>query len=97
MIRGIVTLLNWSLRLDARRVWSHLLRGGFLGFILVSLFFAWIASMARSAPGLAFFSSLAWLNLLLITVAGVSRFAAAVTEEKKQKRWVCCEWRTSRH
>ena len=36
------------------------------------------------APGLAFFSSVVWMNLLMICIAGLSYFSSSVTEEKEE-------------
>ncbi|MEZ6127439.1 MAG: hypothetical protein R3C59_01990 [Planctomycetaceae bacterium] len=82
MISGTQTLFNWSLRSDSRSVYPHIVRAAFAGFMLLSILGAWGASLSGMAPGLKFFEGICSLNVLLISVAGISYFVSAVTEEK---------------
>lgn len=82
MISGTQTLFNWSLRSDIRSVYPHVVRAGFCGFLLIAILAAWADSLSRTAPGLSFFRWICWLNVLLISVSGISYFVTAVTEEK---------------
>jgi hypothetical protein len=63
--------------------WS---RAGLL--ILILFVLVPIQSMARAgwfgAPGLHFLQEMVWLNLVFITLAGLSYFASAITEEKEE-------------
>lgn len=82
MITGTQTLFNWSLRSDIRSIYPHVVRAGFCGFLLIAVLAAWADSLSRTAPGLAFFQWICTLNVLLISVSGISYFVTAVTEEK---------------
>ena len=81
-----LALFERSLRLETRSalmIWS---RTGLLVLILFELLP--IQSMARigrmGAPGLHFLQEMVWLNLVFITLAGLSYFASAITEEKEE-------------
>lgn len=82
MISGTQTLFNWSLRSDTKSVYPHIVRAGFSGFMLLAILAAWADSAAGMAPGLSFFRWICNLNVLLISVSGISYFVSAVTEEK---------------
>lgn len=85
MFGGTLALLTRSLRVDARMLRTHLFRVGFAGFICMLLWVAHLTSLAFGAPGLQFFQSIIWLNIVLIVLAGVSFFATAITEEKEEE------------
>lgn len=85
MYYGLIALLTRALRLDARQLRNHLFRLAFVGFIYLALLWATIESGFRGAPGLQFFSNIAFLNLLFITCAGIGYFASAITEEKEEE------------
>lgn len=82
---GTLALLIRSLRTDARTVRAHFMRFLLLGLIYLALMYAQGMSAIFGAPGLQFFSSIAWLNLLAITIAGASYFATVMTEEKEEE------------
>ncbi|MCP4786045.1 MAG: hypothetical protein GY903_24180 [Fuerstiella sp.] len=82
MISGTQTLFNWSLRADTRSVYPHIVRACFTGFMLMAVLAAWASSLSGMAPGLQFFEWICRLNVLLISVSGISYFVSAVTEEK---------------
>ncbi|MEQ9406430.1 MAG: hypothetical protein RIK87_01845 [Fuerstiella sp.] len=82
MISGTQTLFNWSLRTDIRSVYPHVVRMIFCGFMFLAIFAAWADSLGSMAPGLNYFRRICMLNVLLISVAGISYFVSAVTEEK---------------
>lgn len=82
MISGTQTLFNWSLRTDIRSVYPHVVRAGFCGFMLLAILGAWADSVGGMSPGLSFFRWICRLNVLLISVSGISYFVSAVTEEK---------------
>ncbi len=82
MISGTQTLFNWSLRSDTKSVYPHVVRAGFCGFMMFAILAAWADSLGNLSPGLRFFRWICWLNVLLISVSGISYFVSAVTEEK---------------
>ena len=79
-------LFERSLRLETRSALICWSRVGLLGIILFMLMP--IQTMARfgwyGAPGLKFFEDMIWVNLVFITLAGLSYFASAITEEKEE-------------
>ncbi len=82
----VLALFERSLRLETRSALMCWSRAGLLIVILFELFS--IHSMARGgmlgAPGLVFLGEMAWVNLVFITLAGLSYFASAITEEKEE-------------
>lgn len=80
------TLFERSLRLETRSALMCWSRAGLLGVILFVLFpIQTKAQLGRSgAPGLDFLTSMFWVNFLFITLAGLSYFASAITEEKEE-------------
>jgi ABC-type transport system involved in multi-copper enzyme maturation permease subunit len=81
-----LALFERALRLETR---SLLICGTRIGLLVVILLILLpVQSMARvgvySAPGLYFLESMAWTNLIFITLAGLSYFASAITEEKEE-------------
>ena len=85
MFTGTLAMLHRALRLDARLLRTHLMR---LGFALL-VFFGWIYAVLTAgsvgAPGLILFRTIAYLNVVLISLAGISFFATAITEEKEEE------------
>ncbi len=79
-----LALMTRSLRVDARLLRTHLLRAAFVSIIFISMMFWHLMSLLTGAPGLEFFSTITWLNFVFITVAGLSYFATAITEEKDE-------------
>ena len=84
MLSGSLALFDRALKTEASGLRGHLLRLGFAGFIEIALLIAAATSLSLGAPGLAFFENICWLNVLFISLAGVSLFATAVTEEKEE-------------
>ena len=82
-MRGIFALLNWSLRVDARSLHSHLLRLVFVVLLFFSVALAFATSLTVGAPGLKLFETICFMNFLLITLGGISYFSTTVTEEKE--------------
>ncbi|MSR56098.1 MAG: hypothetical protein EXS05_00250 [Planctomycetaceae bacterium] len=85
MFTGSFALLHRALRLDARLLQTHLFRVSFAVLIYFSLVWAHVTSLSFGAPGLKLFESLTYLNLGLITLAGISFFATAISEEKEEE------------
>lgn len=81
-----LALFERSLRLETRSGLMCWARFGLLGVVLLVLFP--LQTMARvgwfGAPGLHFLQEMVWVNLVFITLAGVSYFASAITEEKEE-------------
>jgi ABC-type transport system involved in multi-copper enzyme maturation permease subunit len=79
-------LFERSLRLETRSALMSWSRTGLL--LLILLMLIPIQSLAgagmSAAPGLGFLQELVWLNLVFITLAGLSYFASAITEEKEE-------------
>jgi ABC-type transport system involved in multi-copper enzyme maturation permease subunit len=82
----VLALFERSLRLETRSALVCWSRAGLL--ILILLMLLPIQTMAGAgmfgAPGLHFLQEMVWLNLVCITLAGLSYFASAITEEKEE-------------
>jgi ABC-type transport system involved in multi-copper enzyme maturation permease subunit len=81
-----LALFERALRLESR---SWLTCAARIGLLVVILFILLpVQTMGRvgfyGAPGLYFLESIAWTNLVFITLAGLSYFASAITEEKEE-------------
>ncbi|MBM4077958.1 MAG: hypothetical protein FJ267_20205, partial [Planctomycetes bacterium] len=85
MYYGLLALLTRSLRQDAKQFRNHMFRLAFVGFIYTSLLFATFTSSMFGAPGLRFFTTIAYLNLFFISCAGIGYFSTAITEEKEEE------------
>jgi ABC-type transport system involved in multi-copper enzyme maturation permease subunit len=85
MWSGIATLLARSLRQDARQLRTHLFRLAFAIFVYFALVAAQINSLTAGAPGLDFFAASVWLNVVFITLGGLSFFSSAISEEKEEQ------------
>lgn len=79
-----LALLARSLRVDSRLLRTHLFRLFFAGFIGLNLVLAQSQSAFFGAPGLRFFSQMTYLNFVFISLAGISIFATAISEEKEE-------------
>jgi hypothetical protein len=81
-----LALFERSLRLETRSALMSWSRAGLLLVILLML--VPVQSIARAglmgAPGLNFLQEMVWVNLVCITLAGLSYFASAITEEKEE-------------
>lgn len=82
MISGTLTLFNWTLKMDSKSIYPHIIRAVFSGIMFFAISMAWTDVFGTSRTGLRFFESICYLNVILITVSGVSYFVTAVTEEK---------------
>ncbi len=87
MLAGTSAMLLRAIRLDARLVRTHLFREGFALLVYGGLIFSQISSSMTlvGAPGLKLFNTMTYLNLILISLAGISFFATAITEEKEEE------------
>lgn len=81
-----LALFERSLRLETRSPLMCWSRAGLL--IVILLVLIPIHTMATAgmygAPGLRFLQEMVWLNLVFITLSGLSYFASAITEEKEE-------------
>jgi hypothetical protein len=75
-------LFNWSLKMDSKSIYPHIIRAVFSFIMFFSISIAFTNAFGTSRTGLFFFETICFLNVLLITVSGVSYFVTAVTEEK---------------
>ena len=80
-----LALMTRSLREDVRLFRPHFVRFLFVVFIFAAMTVAHVTSSVFGAPGLQFFRSISLLNFAVITLAAVSYFATAVTEEKEEQ------------
>lgn len=84
MFHGVFTLVGRSLRLDERSLLVHLARLGLLTAIYASLCLSLINRGWFGAPGLQFFYGGAYLNLLFVSLTGISFFSTPITEEREE-------------
>ncbi|MBM82351.1 MAG: hypothetical protein CMJ78_17435 [Planctomycetaceae bacterium] len=85
MLTGTLALLTRSLRQDARLARTHLVRLIFVLVLFGGLAWAHVTSKSFGAPGLHYFGVIAVMNFGLISLAGVSFFSTAITEEKEEE------------
>lgn len=87
MFPGAIALLERSLRIDARALLPHAIRGGLIVAIYGGIMFALISTVlggGPGAPGFQFFCNITYLNLTAMTLIGSSYFATPITEEKEE-------------
>lgn len=84
MFHGVLTLVGRSLRIDARSLPSHLARLGLMGAIYLALCIQLRQSFSFGAPGMRFFSVIGWMDVIFMTVLGISFFSSAISEEKEE-------------
>src|SRR5579871_3384415 len=86
MLHSAAALLVRSFRVDSRLPQWHAIRLVFVLGICGELWWvrAWSSITGAGAPGLTFFKLNCGLTFLLITLAGTSWFATAITEEKEE-------------
>lgn len=82
--QGLFALMNRSLQTEDRCIRTHIARLIFVALSYAMLVFTQSNAMFMSAPGLSVFRSMCYLNFFCITIAGISFFAAAITEEKEE-------------
>lgn len=82
MISGVTTLFNWTLKMDSKSIYPHIVRAGFAGAMLFAISMSFVDVFGSGSMGLRFFELVCTLNVLIITVSGISYFVTAVTEEK---------------
>ena len=85
MTSPVLALFIRSLREDARSRLTYLARAGMVGVIILFLFTTIVFSDWSGAPGLDFFRIIVNIQAVFITLAGLSYFASAITEEKEEQ------------
>lgn len=73
-----------AFRIDARHVFSHLMRFALASVVLLSLLSVQ-SQVARSAPGRYLFQWILYSNAFFVTIAGPLLFANAITQEKEER------------
>lgn len=82
MISGVLTLFNWTLKMDSRSIYPHVIRALFAFALLFAISISFADVFGTSRMGLNFFEAVCSMNVVIITVSGISYFVTAVTEEK---------------
>lgn len=85
MLPGVLALIGRSLRTDSRSRQAHLIRLGLLGLIYLALWLAIWRQSSFGAPGLRFFYGIGYLNLVVMSLLGISYFATSISEEKEEE------------
>ena len=80
----LLALFVRSLRQDSRMLITYAARAGLVALMLVMMLFIHENMGWAGAPGLEFFSMATFVNFFFISLAGVSYFASAITEEKEE-------------
>jgi hypothetical protein len=83
-LNALLALFIRSLREVLRSRMSYWMLSATVGLIFLFLLGASASATAMTAPGLKFFESSLFIVLGFITLAGVSYFASAITEEKEE-------------
>ncbi len=82
MISGVTTLFNWTLKMDSKSIYPHIVRAAFAGAMLFAISMANVDVFGSGSMGLRFFELVCTLNVFIITISGITYFVTAVTEEK---------------
>ncbi len=80
---AVAPFVKRSLQTDARSLRTYLVRGGMVGYLLFSLISVHQSIRWFGAPGLRFFSQIAFVNAFVIALAGPFYFASIITDEKE--------------
>jgi hypothetical protein len=84
-MNAVIALFVRALRQDTRGAVTYLARAGLATLMIILLFTTQQTRGWIGAPGLQFFTSTTYMNFFFITVAGLSYFASAITEEKEEQ------------
>lgn len=84
MYSGVLALLNRSLRFDVRSRAVHLIRFGLMLAIYLAIIQAQLIGGWTGAPGLTFFKSILSMDLMFLTLIGISAYSSPITEEKEE-------------
>ena len=83
MNSALLALFTRALREDVRSKSLYWARAGLVCIVLFNLATTQLSMGWAGAPGLVFFNSIVSLNLFFISLAGLSYFSSAITEEKE--------------
>src|SRR5688500_4841364 len=83
MIGPLLALFQRSVREHLRSGMTSLMHGGLVCVVLLFLLMAHAQSWWSGAVGLQLFQQITTVNVVFITLAGLSYFASAITEEKE--------------
>ena len=83
MNSALLALFTRALREDVRSKSMYWARAGLVGIVLLNLGTTHLSMGWAGAPGLVFFDSIVFINLFFISLAGLSYFSSAITEEKE--------------
>ena len=83
MNSALLALFTRALREDVRSKSMYWARAGLVGLVLLYLATTHMSMGWAGAPGLVFFKSIVFINFFFISLAGLSYFASAITEEKE--------------
>jgi len=84
MPRALLALFTRAMREDVRAKSMYWARAALVGMVLCLIGLTNASMGWAGAPGLEFFRKVIWLNLLFISLAGLSYFSSAITEEKEE-------------
>ncbi|MDB6174772.1 MAG: hypothetical protein JWL59_4083 [Chthoniobacteraceae bacterium] len=84
MMNALLALFNRSLRQDSRAKSTYWARAGLVSLICVMMITTRLSMGWIGAPGLQFFATVISTNYLFISLAGLSFFSSAITEEKEE-------------
>ncbi|MEO7319264.1 MAG: hypothetical protein ABIZ56_09775 [Chthoniobacteraceae bacterium] len=83
MNSALLALFTRALREDVRSKSMYWARAGLVGIVLLNLGTTQLTMGWAGAPGLVFFNSIVGINLFFVSLAGLSYFSSAITEEKE--------------
>ena len=83
MNSAVLALFIRALREDVRSKSLYWARAGLVGIVLLKLGTTQLTMGWAGAPGLVFFNSIVGINLFFVSLAGLSYFSSAITEEKE--------------
>ncbi|MCE9611477.1 MAG: hypothetical protein K8R23_14870 [Chthoniobacter sp.] len=84
MTSPLLALFARSLREDTRLKLTYFARCGLIVVILLFMFTIESEMGWGNGPGLRFFATVMWVDLVFIVLAGCGYFASAITEEKEE-------------
>lgn len=84
MFNGATALFERSLRVDGRALGPHMARLFLMTAIYLAIRFCFSTAVVLGAPGLRFFLNIVYINLIFMTLLGLSFFATSITEEREE-------------
>lgn len=79
-----LALFTRALRLESRSFFTYAIRFSLAATVFVVLWTNYLSAARMGAPGLNFFQSVLYINLVFISLIGISYFSSAITEEKEE-------------